>query len=246
MESAEQYAKDLGLTPMVVSYNGTGYVPGRIVPYLLNVQQQGIRWLLVMALDPDGLDAATAILSEGLDLHVKFVTSAPANKIFRASMGTSGAEFYSVTSFSAHFISHASVNLLRSLVLAATMLHIYSLECVVWDWPLVPAYTLLCSPAGSGPVGLVSNHLRPHIQDQRQLREGVQSFGWLHPNIHYCEWKRCSYGLVRIITHVLVEFFSRLMCWHPFIWPVESLTVPFVPCHRCPLLLHFCIRFLRT
>jgi hypothetical protein len=96
MESAEQYAKDLGLTPLTSSYNGTGYTPGRVLPLLLNVKQQGIRWLLVIALDPDGLDAAQAIQREGLDLDIKYVTAAPANKIFRSSIGTSGAEFYTV------------------------------------------------------------------------------------------------------------------------------------------------------
>ena len=98
MESAEQYAKDLGLTPSVSSYSGTNYTAGRVLPLLLDVQKQGIKWLLVIALDPDGIDAARAILSNGLDLWVKFITSAPANKLFLPLMKPSGAEYYMVSS----------------------------------------------------------------------------------------------------------------------------------------------------
>ncbi len=96
MESAEQYAKDLGLAPVVTAYNGTAYPAGRILPLLREVKRQGVAWLLVVALEPDGLDAARSILAEGLDLDVKWVTSAPANKLFLPSVGPRGAEFFMV------------------------------------------------------------------------------------------------------------------------------------------------------
>ncbi len=76
MESAEQYAKDLGLAPVVTAYNGTAYPAGRILPLLREVGRQGVPWLLVVALDPDGLDAARGILAQGLDLAVKWVPGA--------------------------------------------------------------------------------------------------------------------------------------------------------------------------
>jgi hypothetical protein len=73
MEAAEKHARDLGLTPLVRAYNGTAYPPGRILPHLLEAKGQGVRWLLVMALDPDGLDAARLIQENRLELDVKWV-----------------------------------------------------------------------------------------------------------------------------------------------------------------------------
>jgi hypothetical protein len=60
------------------------------------VGEQGIKWLLVMALDPDGLDAARALEDKGIELHVKWVTIAPGGKFFLPSMGARGAEFFMV------------------------------------------------------------------------------------------------------------------------------------------------------
>jgi hypothetical protein len=96
MESAEKYARDLDLTPVVRAYNGTAYPPGRILTLLQEVKAEGIRWLLVMALDPDGLDAARAIQDNGLELYVKWVTIAPGGKFFLPKMGARGAEFFMV------------------------------------------------------------------------------------------------------------------------------------------------------
>jgi hypothetical protein len=96
METAEQYAKDLGLTPIVTAYNGTAYPAGRILPLLREVKRLGVSWLLVMSLDPDGIDAARCILAEGMDLDVKWITSAPASKLFLPSVGIRGAEFFMV------------------------------------------------------------------------------------------------------------------------------------------------------
>ena len=98
MESAEKYARDMGLTPVVRAYNGTAYPPGRVLPHLLAVREQGIRWLLVMALDPDGLDAARAVQDSGVELDVKWVTIAPGGTFFLPTMGARGAEFYMVRS----------------------------------------------------------------------------------------------------------------------------------------------------
>ena len=50
MESAEQYAKDLGLAPVVAAYHGTAYPAGRILPLLREVRRQGVAWLLCLKL----------------------------------------------------------------------------------------------------------------------------------------------------------------------------------------------------
>ena len=97
MDSAQSYAMSLGLTPIVTSYNGTAYPSGRILPYLLDVQQQGIKWLLVMSQDPDGLDAAKEIRDNNLDVWVKWVTTAPSGRLFVPTMGQRGAEFFIVS-----------------------------------------------------------------------------------------------------------------------------------------------------
>ena len=96
MQSAQEYAHNLGLSPIVTSYNGTAYTTGEIVPYLQAVQNQGIKWLLVMAQDPDGLDASNAIEALGIDLWVKWITIAPADTQFVHKMTPRGAEFFSV------------------------------------------------------------------------------------------------------------------------------------------------------
>ena len=96
MESAEKYARDLGLTPVVRAYNGTAYPAGRILPLLQEVKREGIQWLLVMALDPDGLDATRAIQDTGMELAVKWVTIVPGGKFFLPVMGARRAEFFMV------------------------------------------------------------------------------------------------------------------------------------------------------
>ncbi len=95
-ESADKYARDLGLVPVVRAYNGTDYPPGRILPLLREARAQGIRWLLVMALDPDGLDAARAMRDGGIEADVKWITIAPGGNFFLPRMGARGAEFFMV------------------------------------------------------------------------------------------------------------------------------------------------------
>ena len=97
MQSAQEYAHNLGLTPIVTSYNGTAYPIGRIVPYIQNVQSEGIKWLLVMAQDLDGLDAAKAIQDNGLDLWIKWITIAPSDIQFVSKIGQRNADFFMVS-----------------------------------------------------------------------------------------------------------------------------------------------------